>query len=121
MGGLALGHTAKVWPTFPQERQWTLVDFLDTVGQEPLLDNVSTTTIGSMAVNCCLGEMDQIAMRLELPLNLRDHHIGSVPVLFLLLLPLNRDKGGGAWMGLVVNGEQFFVVLLFDLLLVRRF
>jgi hypothetical protein len=65
-----------------------------------------------MVVNCCLGEMSQIAMRLKFPLDLHNHHIGGAVVL-LLLLPHNRNKGGGVCVGLVVNGLQFFVILLF--------
>jgi hypothetical protein len=74
-------------------------------------------TIGDMAVNCFLGEMDQIATCLKFPLNLHDHHISGVVVLLLLLLPLNCDEGDDVCMDLVMNGLQFFGVLLLDLLL----
>jgi hypothetical protein len=60
-----------------------------------------------MAVDYCLGEMDFKAMHLKFPLNLRNHHIGGVAVFLLLLLRLNRDKGGGTCVGLVVNGLFF--------------
>ena len=58
--------------------------------------------------------MDFKATRLKFPLNLRNHHIGDAAVLLLLLLPLNRDKGGGMCVGLVVNGLLFFCILVLD-------
>ncbi len=76
-----------------------------------------------MGVDCRLGETDFKAAHHKFPLNLCDHHIGGAVVLLLLLplLPLNRDEGGGACVGLVVNGLLFFPVLVLDLLLVRCF
>ncbi len=50
VGGLASGHTAEVWPSFPQSLQQTLVGFLGVVEQELLLKDELSPAVE--LVNC---------------------------------------------------------------------
>jgi hypothetical protein len=58
--------------------------------------------------------MDLKATQLKFLLDLHNHHIGGIAVLLFLLLPLDCNESGGTWVGLVMNGLQFYGILILD-------